>query len=354
MSTRTILVAASVLIGTGSLGCTVKQQEAPPLTGPSALATSVTVTARPDLLTQDGVSQSAIQVLATGPDGQGLSGLGLRISTMVGGVVQDFGTLQSRQIVTDRNGRASTVYTAPPAAPPLLGGNGTTVSILANVIGNDAVASQAHTPLVDIRLVPPGVILPPADTPTALFTFGPASPTANSPVAFDGASSCPGSAATGGGCAISTSKLTTWAWTFGDGGTGSGAVLTHAFNKPGTFNVTLTVTNDRELSASTTKQITVAAGTPPTALFAFSPAKPEPNQQVSFNASLSTAAPGHSIVSYNWDFGDGVATGRNATHTWTKPNTYNVVLVVTDDNGLTGAASQTVIVAVPSTTTSKK
>lgn len=349
MRTRGLLVIASVLIGTGSIGCTLKSQDVPPLTGPSALATSVTVTAKPDLLTQDGTSQSTIEVIATGPDGQGLSGLALRISMRVDGVAQDYGTLQSRQVITGSNGRASTVYTVPQAPPPLLGGNGKTVQILANAIGNDAITSPAHgTPLVEIRLVPPGVILPPADTPTAQFSFAPAAIAANSQVAFDGSASCPGSVNTTGGCATSTSKLTSWAWSFGDGGSGSGAVLTHSYNRPGTFNVTLTVTNDRELSASMTKQITVAAGTPPTALFAFSPAKPEPGQSVSFNASLSTAAPGHSIVSYSWDFGDGApAAGKNATHTFEKANTYNVVLVVTDETGLTGASTQAVVVAVP-------
>src|SRR6185436_15580111 len=113
----------------------------------------------------------------------------------------------------------------------------------------------------DIRLVPIGVILPPADTPTAQFTFAPSSPSAHSSVAFDGSASCAGRADTSG-CLLSTNTIVSWTWSFGDGSSGSGQTTTHSYSSVGTFNVTLTVTNDRSLAASTTKQITVGAGTP--------------------------------------------------------------------------------------------
>jgi hypothetical protein len=47
-----------------------------------------------------------------------------------------------------------------------------------------------------------------------------------------------------------------WSWSFGDGGTATGAVATHAFAQPGTFTVTLTATRGSENStASKTFQV---------------------------------------------------------------------------------------------------
>jgi len=56
----------------------------------------------------------------------------------------------------------------------------------------------------------------------------------------------------------------TYAWDFGDGSTGSGAQPLHAYTSPGTYIVTLTVTNDRgEVATATT---TATIGGPPPAI----------------------------------------------------------------------------------------
>ena len=88
-------------------GCTVHQTEAPGLSGPSGLALTIRVAALPDSISQDGGSQSSIQVTAIGPDGQPKSGLPLRMDMMVEGKPQDFGTLSGRTIVTNSSGVAS-------------------------------------------------------------------------------------------------------------------------------------------------------------------------------------------------------------------------------------------------------
>jgi hypothetical protein len=68
---------------------------------------------------------------------------------------------------------------------------------------------------------------------------------------------------------------------------------------------------------------------------------------VTVDGSLSYD-PGGSIMSYAWAFGDGgVATGVTATHTYGADGTYDITLLVTDDDGLTGAASESVSVAAP-------
>ena len=338
---------AAVLIATYSAACTVSRTEVPPLTGPSELATSLTVTASPDTLVQDGASQSSIIVTVIGPNGRPLANVSVRLATAIHGVAQDFGTLSARTVVTGSDGRAATVYTAPAAPPPLLGGSGTTVSVQATAIGLDATTSPSRgIPSVDIRLVPPGVILPPADTPTAQFTFTPATPQANSPVAFDASASCGGRADTNG-CLPSNSTIVSYSWAFGDGTTGSGRTATHTYASPGPYNATLTVTNDRGIAASTTRQVTVGAGTPPTAAFVFGPTPANVGQEVFFDASQSLAAAGHRIVQYKWNFGDGTlkdGTTPLTQHDWASSGVFVVRLTVVDEAGQEGTATQTITI----------
>ncbi len=57
--------------------------------------------------------------------------------------------------------------------------------------------------------------------------------------------------------------------------------------------------------------------------------------------------PDGSIVSYEWDFGDGAtATGDSASHTYSAEDTYAVLLTVTDDGGATDTEPQNVPVGV--------
>ena len=53
-----------------------------------------------------------------------------------------------------------------------------------------------------------------------------------------------------------------------------------------------------------------------------------------------------SIVSYEWNFGDGsaVVMGMDATHTYAKDGTYTITLLVTDDEGLSESATEQVTV----------
>ncbi|MFZ1692349.1 MAG: PKD domain-containing protein, partial [Flavobacteriales bacterium] len=76
---------------------------------------------------------------------------------------------------------------------------------------------------------------------------------------------------------------------------------------------------------------------PPTAVASFG--SPVPflacqNEEITFNASASTAATGFNVVEYNWDFADGTtATGPIVTHSFSNPAEYVVQVEVVDDNG---------------------
>jgi PKD repeat protein len=73
--------------------------------------------------------------------------------------------------------------------------------------------------------------------------------------------------------------------------------------------------------------------TPPVASFTWTPSIPKVGETVTFDASTSTSN-GVTIVSYEWDFGDGGhATGKIVTHTYSTAGTYTITLNVTDSLG---------------------
>ncbi|MBU1915355.1 MAG: PKD domain-containing protein, partial [Candidatus Thermoplasmatota archaeon] len=66
---------------------------------------------------------------------------------------------------------------------------------------------------------------------------------------------------------------------------------------------------------------------------------------VAVSGSLSYDTDG-SIVSYDWDFGDGsTATGVDASHTYAKDGTYTITLLVTDNEGLNGTDTKSITVS---------
>src|SRR5512141_1664713 len=119
---RHLALAAGALVATvGVCGCTMKNQDAPPLAGPSELSTSITLTATPDLLPQDGASQSMIAIVVRDAGNQPVANLALRMDMVVCttscNTANDFGRLSTRNPVTGGDGRVTVVYTAPPWPP---------------------------------------------------------------------------------------------------------------------------------------------------------------------------------------------------------------------------------------------
>jgi PKD repeat protein len=332
MRTRLAVAVAGALALTA--GCTMKDQKAPPLTGPSEFSTSIALTASPDAIHQDGASQSLITATARDANGQPIRNAVLRSEIRVGGITTDFGALSAKSVVTGSDGKATFVYTAPPSVSSQVSvDTNTIVDIFVTPSGTDF--NNSVTRSVAIRLLPVGIVGGPNAKPVPDFTFSPSSPSENVKIFFDASSSTD-----------SDGQIVSYSWKLSDGDSGSGVTISRAFSAAGTYSVTLTVTDDRGDSASITKQVTVSAATGISASFTTSPSAPAPNQQVFFNASASTPSAGHVITSYAWDFGDGRAgSGVTTSHAYERPETYTVTLVVTDDAGKIAVASQSVTIA---------
>jgi PKD repeat protein len=150
----------------------------------------------------------------------------------------------------------------------------------------------------------------------------------------------------GSGSVDPDGSIASYAWNFGDGTTGTGVNPSHAYTAAGSYVVTLTVTDNRGGTASTS--IPVDSGTPPNQPPVASYTTSCTFLACSLDGSASTDPDG-TVASYAWDFGDGsTATGPTASHTFASAGTYNVALTVVDNGGApTTLTKAVVVVAVP-------
>ncbi len=173
--------------------------------------------------------------------------------------------------------------------------------------------------------------------PTIAFIFSPSNPGVGLWVQFDASASFD-----------SDGTISSYAWTFGDGTTGTGASTWHRFMSSGTYSVKLTATDNDGASASVTEQVNVGpTNLQPMAAFTTDTTTIVPGAWIQFNAATSSDPDG-SIASYVWSFGDGTSgTGVSGWHRFTTAGTYLVTLTVTDNKGAQDAVSKSIIVGAP-------
>ncbi len=168
--------------------------------------------------------------------------------------------------------------------------------------------------------------------PNAAFSASPTNPMVNAWVQLSGsASSDP------------DGTIASYAWNFGDGSTGTGSTIWHRFTAPGTYIVTLTVTDDGGASDSSSLAVQVGpSNQSPIAGITYSPTNPQIDAWVQFSGSTSSDPDG-TIANYAWNFGDGTTDiGSLVWHRFSTAGTYVVTLTVTDNDGATATQTQTV------------
>ncbi len=130
-------------------------------------------------------------------------------------------------------------------------------------------------------------------------------------------------------------KIISYEWNMGDGTVKTGEEITHAYEKPGKYKVTLKVTDDSGTLNGTNETSTeIIVNYPPVAEFMFH-SQASVNETIQFDGSVSQDKDGK-IIEFKWDFGDGTESAENqgkASHSYGKPGKYQVTLTVKDDSG---------------------
>ena len=134
-------------------------------------------------------------------------------------------------------------------------------------------------------------------------------------------------------------QIANYHFDFGDGTTTSGInpFVTKTYASTGTFTVTLTVTDEDNLShqASCSIQISAVANLPPVANAGLDRTV-SINDMITFDGSGSTDADG-TIVRYEWRFSDGVTlVGQVVQRVFSAVGAFIATLTVTDDDGASG------------------
>ncbi len=154
-------------------------------------------------------------------------------------------------------------------------------------------------------------------------------------------------------------KIINYEWDFGDGSDlQSGKSVSHVFQTPGVYTVTLNVEDDLGMKSASTVQVEAKkVSSVPEAAFSTDPAFDTATMKlngvlpfaVSFDALPSVDAD-NDIVDYKWDFnGDGQVDqeGKKVDYTFEEAKDYQVTLTVTDSENQSGTSAITVTVATP-------
>lgn len=134
-------------------------------------------------------------------------------------------------------------------------------------------------------------------------------------------------------------------WDFGDNGTGSGDTISHTYQSPGTYDVTLTVTSSTAAGGCTnslTKIGYVQVFSNPTANFTSSPTSP-----TMFDPTVNFIDQSYSNIQvWNWNIaGLDSSSQQNPSYTFPEDTgTYLVILTVTDGNGCMNNFSNYIVV----------
>ena len=351
MKLRLLTTAIAVA---GLAGCSLSEQSAPGLTGPSTLGRSVVLIASPDRILYDGSSQATITATVRNAAGGTEANVALHWEAAVVQIVNGTRSVtpipvepSPQMSSTGSNGTATTVVRAP-IAPDILPAGVTMLEVAAIPIGDDASqlapGVDAKPRFIAIELVPQTGSAGPDRRPVPDFTISPPVATIFQTVTFDASLTRDEGVVCGDRC--------TYTWDFGSNvATKNGRVVTVAFPTVATINVTLFVTDERGGTASKSQSIRINGPAAPVAAFTATPTsvKGGSGAAILLDASSTTVGAGATIVDYTWDFGDGspAGTGQVTSHFYgavVVTTNRTVTLTVTDDLGRKNQRSSLVTV----------
>lgn len=135
--------------------------------------------------------------------------------------------------------------------------------------------------------------------------------------------------------------ISNYSWLFGDGGSGSGNPVSHIYTASGLYSVRLIIT-DAAGCKDTTIKLNYIQVNGPIANFNASVAGSCLLSSVTFN-DLSTTDGFNALVTWNWDYGDGIIETLTAppfTHSYAGAGVYSVKLKITDAVGCTDSITK--------------
>jgi len=144
---------------------------------------------------------------------------------------------------------------------------------------------------------------------------------------------------------MNVSAVASWVWDFGDGGYSYTQNAQHVFAAPGSYDVTLTVTDLNGCEASKTH--TVVVNPLPVAQFVVSQQSCK-GIPIAFD-DVSTTYAGY-IVRWEWDFGDGdtqtfnFPSNPDTEHTYTTSGTFIATLTITASDSCSAVYTRTLVI----------
>ena len=134
---------------------------------------------------------------------------------------------------------------------------------------------------------------------------------------------------------------------------------THTFSASGDYTVFVQAIDSGGLTASTSHAVTVTAppppptNAPPAVDFGWTPTSGDTSTVFAFTAQVTDDHDSPSSIQVRWDWnGDGTpdtswSTTKTATHTFSSPGDYTVIVQAMDSGGLTASTSHTLTVTAP-------